>query len=729
MTEGVTTVRKPIQKLPTLLVNQIAAGEVVERPASVVKELVENALDAGAKAIVVEIEQGGIELVRVTDDGGGIPQEELGLAISPHATSKISTPEDLDRIGTMGFRGEAIASIASVSRLSIRSRVRSEKREGRSEKLEGKSGEDGGRGADGEEHGRDARATDERDSGRGGPNMGWKAHATEASVIEVEGDDVKPVRPVAGPVGTCVSVRNLFWNTPARRKFLRTVGTEQGHCVDAACTLAIAHPSVGFTVVTDGKRVLEVPTGQGPRDRALAVLGKELDGEMMEVSADRFDVGGDARGMTMWGLIGMPAIARATAKAQHVYLNGRPIRDKTIQHALREAYRGLIEPGRYPTCVLMIEMDPGAVDVNVHPAKTEVRFRDQSMVHQTVLRAVKEVLQRADLTVRVGEGAGGWSGRGEMFGAGNVGAKKGGMEAASFVDFFRREVPSRVQSVGGRFEYQKVREAIERVAPGVMGEDVGEKEKGRSTEVTEADTEGTEKERGGGQELGQTETRFGEPGYPGESSIPLPEPKDRLLQVHNSYVVTQDAEGLLIVDQHALHERVMFEVLMARIVGGGGAGSGESAGKGGRPLESQSLLVPTQVRVTRSAAMRMEELRPILEKIGIQAELLSPEAVGVQAFPSFLFERGVDPGEFIAELFERAEQEGFAPASEQALAEVLDMMACKAAVKAGDRMSDTELGDLLKLREMVERSASCPHGRPTSIRLTMRELEKRFGRG
>jgi DNA mismatch repair protein MutL len=206
--------------------------------------------------------------------------------------------------------------------------------------------------------------------------------------------------------------------------------------------------------------------------------------------------------------------------------------------------------------------------------------------------------------------------------------------------------------------------------------------------------------------------------------LPLPEPKDRLLQVHNSYVVTQDEQGLLIVDQHALHERVMFEVLMARIVGSGGA-----EGVGGRPLESQAMLVPAQVRVARSAGAKLEELRPILEKIGIAAELLSPEAIGVQAFPSFLFERGVDPGEFIAELFERADAEGFAPASEQALAEVLDMMACKAAVKAGDRMSDTELGDLLKLREMVERSCSCPHGRPTSIRLTIRELEKRFGRG
>ncbi len=360
--------RAPIRKLPPLLVNQIAAGEVVERPASVVKELVENALDAGARSIAVEIEQGGIELVRITDDGCGIPEAELSLAIAPHATSKIATPEDLDRIGTMGFRGEAIASIASVSRLSIRSR---------------------------------------------------SASQSGANVIEVEGDNVKPIRPAAGPIGTCVSVRNLFFNTPARRKFLRTPSTEQGHCVDAACTLAIAHPAVAFRIVTDGKMVLDVPPGQGPRDRALAVLGVELAEQMLEVSADRFD---DVRGITLWGLIGMPGIARATPKAQHVFLNGRPIRDKTIQHAIREAYRGLIEPGRYPTCVIMIEMDPGAVDVNVHPAKTEVRFRDQSMVHQTVLRAVRDSLRAADLTPQVGDVVRG----GEMFGAGNIAGQPSG---------------------------------------------------------------------------------------------------------------------------------------------------------------------------------------------------------------------------------------------------------------------------------------------------------------
>jgi DNA mismatch repair protein MutL len=636
-----STSRAPIRKLPPLLVNQIAAGEVVERPASVVKELVENAIDARSRTITVELEQGGIELIRITDDGGGIPEDELTLAIAPHATSKITMPEDLDRIGTMGFRGEALASIASVSRLSIRSR---------------------------------------------------SASQPGAAQIDVEGDQVAPVRPAAGPVGTSVTVRNLFFNTPARRKFLRTASTEQGHCVDAACTLAISHPLVGFRIATDGKIVLDVAPDQGPRERALAVLGKELEDQMLEVAADRFD---DARGLTIWGLIGLPGIARATPKAQHVFLNGRPIRDKTIQHALREAYRGLIEPGRYPTCVLMIEMDPSAVDVNVHPAKTEVRFRDQSMVHQAVLRCVRDALRAADLTPAVETPR-----QFDGFGFGQLGAEQpspaNGSQGRSFVDFFRRDVPERAEAVGGRFEYQKVREAIERVVPGVIQAPASALE----SEVSAAPTHPTS-----------------DIPHP---TLPLPEPKDRLLQVHNSYVVTQDEQGLLIVDQHALHERVMFEALLARIVGGAEAP--------GKPLESQHLLAPVPVRIARSAAMRLEDLRPILARIGIEAELLTPESIGIRSFPSFLFERGVDPAEFIAELFERADAEGFIPASEQALHEVLDMMACKAAVKAGDRMSDTELGDLLRLRDLVERSSNCPHGRPTSIRLTIKELEKRFGR-
>ncbi len=665
-----------IQKLPPLVVNQIAAGEVVDRPASVVKELVDNALDARARRITVELEQGGIELVRVTDDGIGIAPDDLPLAIAPHATSKIRQAQDLDNVQTMGFRGEALASIASVSRLSIRSR---------------------------------------------------REQDAAASMIEIEGDIAGHVRPAAGPVGTSVSVRNLFFNTPARRKFLRTPQTEQGHCVDMAMDLAMSHAAIGFRIVCDTRTVLDVPPDQGSRERVLAILGEELADELLEVHVDRFD---DERGVAMWGLIGRPALARATAKCQHVYLNGRPIRDKTIQHAVREAYRGLIEPGRYPTVALMLEMDPRAVDVNVHPAKTEVRFRDQSLVHGLVLNSLRDALRKADLTpsvhfARPANPAAGHSGQsGIGFGA-NVGGDSIGVPMArssvspqAFVEFFTRPVSG---AGNARLDYDAIRQAVEPVnaelkpmLDGTGAESTQQSE--TAADFNDTGTPGTPGTPGSSSApTGSTSSDVQAPstGSP-DSSMGAPAPAQRLLQVHNSYVVTQDEQGLIIVDQHALHERAMFEFLLLRI----GQGS----------LESQSLLLPAVVRLDPRQATRVEDLRPLLARLGIVVELLSPTDVGVQAFPSFLFERGVDPVDFMRDLMERAEAEGFSPESEAAMHEVLDMMACKAAVKAGDRLSERELGDLLRLRELVERSSNCPHGRPTSIRLTISELEKRFGR-
>lgn len=656
---GYTSVEgeRRIARLPALVVNQIAAGEVVERPGSVVKELVDNAIDAGSRRIVVELEQGGIELVRVTDDGSGIREEDITLALAPHATSKIRSAEDLDSISTMGFRGEALASIASVSRVSVRSRT---------------SGSVGGGGVQ----------------------------------IDAEGDRVDPPKPAAGPVGTSVTVRNLFFNTPARRKFLRTPNTEQGHCVDVVTNLAMAHPAIGFTLRTDGRVVFDLAPDQSPKHRVLDLVGRELAEQMLEVNVDRFD---DVRGLAMWGMVGLPTIARANARAQHVFLNGRPIRDKTIQHALREAYRGLIEPGRYPTAVLMLVMDPRSVDVNVHPAKVEVRFRDQSMVHSAVLRSVREALRSADLTPKVAFNPN--SGPSSMFRPdsalpGSLGAHRPSTpDPQAFVRFFHRphggEVaePLSYQVLKTTLSSGNADQAVDvpdSVVAGVTGGD-------RVETVGEHASQAVEHDRG---EYDQ--------------SLATPIPVSRVLQVHNSYMVTQDDQGILIVDQHALHERVMFEYLLHRITA--------ASGEGGGGLESQRLLVPAVVDAEPRRIARLGELRPLLARLGIEAEQLSPSSLGVQAFPSFLYERGVTPEEFLADLLDRADADDFAPESESALHEVLDMMSCKAAVKAGDRLSERELADLLKLREAVERSSNCPHGRPTSIRLTIQELEKRFGR-
>jgi DNA mismatch repair protein MutL len=658
--------RQPIRALPALLVNQIAAGEVVDRPASVVKELVENSIDAGATRIQVDLEQGGIELIRVTDDGEGIPPGELPAALAPHATSKIRVADDLDRIATMGFRGEALASITSVARVSLRSRTRDE---------------------------------------------------PGASVIDAEGDVFQPVRPAAGAVGTSIQVRNLFFNTPARRKFLRTPQTEQGHALDIVYSLAIAHPAIGFMATTDGRRVFDVPPGQGPRARALEVLGTELGPHLLEVSADSFD---DARGIALWGLVGTPEIARATQKAQHLFLNGRVIRDRTVQHALRESYRGLIEPGRFPTAVLMIEMSPSAVDVNVHPAKAEVRFRDSSLVHSVILRAVRDALRRADLTPAVGAWATS-TGSASTFGPG-AGAGAGAGVGPGILSK-QGEHSALAHEPGTLMPQAPMSQHAQHAASTALVEFLRRptQQSLQASVLREALSPGAES------------AGLGPPVQAGVVSPPARD--DRLLQVHNSFVVTQDEQGLLIVDQHALHERVMFEALLRRVLGSSGDQSAgdeseaDEANQGaGSPLESQRLLMPVVVPTTRAQLSRLGELKPLLARIGISAEAIGPESVAVSAFPTFLFDRGVDPGEFVSELFDKADAEGFAPGSEQALASVLDMMACKAAVKAGDRMSDPELRDLLRLRDVVERSSNCPHGRPTSIRLTIKELEKRFGR-
>jgi len=770
--------RRPIAVLSALVASQIAAGEVVERPASVVKELVENAIDARASRIVVELEQGGIELVRVTDDGGGIPPSELGLALLAHATSKVSSSEELDGIATMGFRGEALASIASVSRLSLRSRTPSD-------------------------HG--------------------------ASVIEAEGERVSPVGPAAGPVGSCVSVRNLFFNTPARRKFLRTVATEQGRCADAVRDLAIAHPLVGFTLIVGGRVTLEVPAGQSPRQRAVAVLGEELDGQLIELTSDSGERFGAAHAgaASLWALAGMPSLARATAACQHVALNGRIVRDRTIQHALREAYRGLIEPGRHPTCVMLLEVDPRAVDVNVHPAKSEVRFRDASIIHGLVLRSVRDALAAADLTADLsGDGARVFGravlppGPASRAGAGadpvslllqtlraREGSERGGGYSSGSGGYGGGggAISPRVSGVpldpANLAEVQtQARAKLQTQSQGLSGTGIGT----GVVAVVGAGIDlgsGVGPGNGAGSGLGTRANASGIEHDDWASSRPLVDlsPSTRPLRVHNSFLVTQDEQGMVIIDQHALHERVMFQALLDRVLGHKTRGTGGTGGTNvpvgtsadsqptglftgdglslaqhqtsgpteqeqpasqGR-LESQRLLVPAVVQADARRIETLEAAGALLERLGIEAAPIGPAAIGVQAFPTFLFDRGVEAGPFVAELLDKLHADGWNSAAlsgprasvgsavgasgqgssdgqsgqgerdlmvEAALADVLDMMACKAAVKAGDALSELEVMALLEARANVERSSACPHGRPTSVRLTIRDLEKLFHR-
>jgi DNA mismatch repair protein MutL len=605
----------PIRVLPRQLVDQIAAGEVVERPASAVKELVENALDAGATRIEVLVEGGGADRIVVADDGGGIPPEELPLAVASHATSKIASSDDLASIATMGFRGEALASIASVSRLAITSRRR----------------------------GSDA-----------------------AARIEVEGGESGEVRPAGGPLGTSVEVRQLFFNVPARRKFLRTAAVELGRVQDVLESIAICRPGVAFRLVADGRTRLDLAATDDPAVRVRAVLGDELADDPLSVAAEA--EAAEHGPVTVWGLAARPSAARATARALRFALNGRAVLDRTLVHAVKEAYRGLIDPGRTPVAFVAIEMDPALVDVNVHPAKTEVRFRQPSFVHQLVMRTVRDALRGADLVPAFQLG----------------GHAMGGTHAPAWTAPRTGESGTRPAFVPGtpptavfeRFAAQAA-EAARTPSPPVV-------------EVAPA---------------------AAAPAH--EPALHANRTARRVMQVHGSYLVVEDRDGILVVDQHALHERAMFEELKARIAA--------------QPLESQRMLVPAVLQVDPRAAEAVEAAGALLARIGIDASAAGPRAVAVHGYPTFLLGRGVQPEEFVPALLERLVDEGGADV-EAALHEVLDMMACKAAVKAGDRLTPVEIEALLDLRERIERGAACPHGRPTSLRISMRDLERSFGR-
>lgn len=679
----------PIRKLSLLLINQIAAGEVIERPASVVKELVENSLDAGSRRIDITIEEGGKQLIRISDDGQGIPSEELTLALSPHATSKLSSPEDLAAIGTMGFRGEALAAIASVSRLRLTSRVN------------------------------DLTTKDAHESG---------------ATIESTGDQMSDVAPAGCSPGTVIEVRDLFFNTPARRKFLRSASAEYAQISDVVQRIAMTRCDVAFNLTHNGRKGVDVQSTTSRRERCLALLGKEMDEALLEFDHVETKPRNDEDGNPVipaqaWGLAGMPSVARATSKFQYLYLNGRVIRDRNLSHAIKEAYRGLIAPDKFPMAVVMIDIDPHWVDVNVHPAKTEVRFREPSRLHSLVLGALRTRLLGADLTpvaatFRPSSGnspsqPNAWPGNPGKNVSHDSPSQPGsitGMSSAGFVDHFKQMAPTQKG-----FVYEQVRAAMQ---PTVAPSPLLDRPTADSTTTSAglADTPVKTPSVEGNDDLNDQPRLDAWSQAHANAGQPAPPPpilrSMGVLQVHESYLVTQDDHGMLIIDQHALHERVMFEELRQRITQ--------------RPLESQRLLMPAVLQVTQLQMDLLESLGPLFERIGIEASPIGPTSIGIQAFPSLLFHRKVEPVAFLTDLLDRA-QEGQLDVSsptavEASLHEVLDMMACKAAVKAGDSLTPEELASLLAKREEIERSGSCPHGRPTTIRLTLRDLEKHFKR-
>ena len=615
-----------IRPLPPEVAERIAAGEVIERPASIVKELVENALDAGATAIDIAVEDGGRKLISVRDNGVGMGPEDLALAFVPHSTSKIASEEDLLNIRTMGFRGEALASIAAVSRARIVSRPRGS-----------------------------------------GPQA--------AHEVRAEGGTIQPVRPASAPEGTTVTVRDLFYNTPARRKFMRTANTEFGHIVEQLARLSLPQPQVAFSLTHNGRCTHRLAATEGLRQRVAEMFGAELAESLIA-----FDDAGP--GCRVRGLLGPPSIARASGRWQYFFLNGRYIRDRRLAHALREAYRGLLDHTLLPVAFVFLEMDPADYDVNVHPAKLEVRFRRGQMVHSQLLGALRETLNSAQLAPAV-----------------EVRSPPGpGPDAEPADDPRRRSLK------------QALAEFLRSKGPVQAG----------LTFPDEGTGPGSGKARPGGPRTAAPPPPARQPHLPPPAGSPRPsvvEPvavaPGRTFQLHNSYIVAAVEDGLVIVDQHALHERILYDELSRRLAGGS--------------LPAQRLLIPETVEVSEVERAALTEHARLLERLGIEFTDFGPHSVAVQKFPALLVERHVPVKDFCRDLLGVLVEDSAAD-PEALLAKVLSTMACRAAIKAGDPLTDEEIQALLSRREGLGRQARCPHGRPTTLLLTRAELERQFGR-
>jgi len=582
-----------IRILPDTLISQIAAGEVVERPASVLKELLENSLDAGARTVSVTLAQGGIRQIRVTDDGAGIARAELALALARHATSKIASLDDLERVGTLGFRGEALASIAAVARVELTSRT---------------------------------------------------ADVTHAWRIRAEGGPAGTPEPAAHPAGTTVDVADLYFNTPARRKFLKTEATELAHCSEVFHRMALVRPDLALTLRHNGRVLAHYPAADLAA-RVAAVMGDAFPDSARLVAA-----GGDP--LRVHGYAGAPAAARGSRDAQHLFVNGRFVRDKLLAHALREAYADVLHGERHPAYVLFLEIDPTMVDVNVHPAKTEVRFRDPRGVHQFVYHAVEKALA----------GPAGAGAAPSLPGAG-FGAPAGAGPAIA------RSAPAGFQARLG------VAQPV--AAYSAMFAELAER--APPPPATDAD-----------HPLGFA-----------------------LAQLHGVYILAQNRSGLVLVDMHAAHERILYESLKTALAD--------------RTVTAQPLLIPVTFHAEALDVATVEEHRATLARLGFDMAVLSPTAIVVRGVPAMVAQ-GDLPALARAVLRDIREY-----GASQVLAghqnELLATMACHGAVRANRPLTVPEMNALLRRMEETDRADQCNHGRPTWHQLSLAELDRLFLRG
>lgn len=633
--------RRPIRELPDELISQIAAGEVVERPASVVRELIDNALDAGATQITLRLQAGGVRLISVEDNGCGIARAELPTALKRHATSKIASLSDLESVGTMGFRGEALAAIASIAEMSVLSRLDDEA-ESHAWMLDGRSGE---------------------------------------------------LSPAARSTGTTVEVRELFFATPARRKFLKTEATEYAHCVEAVRRHALARPEVGFAIWHDGKLTQQwrAVTGEGLvalRQRLHDVLGEDFIDNALPVvwpADERFDTD-DALRLKVWGFVGVPDAARSRNDMQFAYVNGRYVRDKVITHAARAAYEDVLHGQRQPVYALYLQIDPTRVDVNVHPTKIEVRFRDSREVHQAVLHAVDAALaaprSTSDAPPALNTGvAPAGAGPAMPNPAPAWPSAQPRQEPLPWQQYRPPEVGHRVSDLSALWQApQGAAHADDTATPGANIP--------RTADVA-ADTAHT----------------------------PLPEgewPLGRAVaQLHGVYILAENAQGLVVVDMHAAHERIVYERLKQQL--------------DAQQLSSQPLLIPASFAATPEEVATAETCADAIGSLGLEVTVLSPRTLAVRAVPSTLAQG--DPVALARSVLGELAQHEASTVLQRARNELLATMACHGAVRANRRLTLDEMNALLRQMEVTERSDQCNHGRPTWRQLGMRDLDALFLRG
>jgi len=638
-----------IHRLPQSVVNKIAAGEVIERPASAVKELVENAIDAGASRIDVVIERGGIDLIRVIDNGCGIAEDDFESAVTSHATSKIADADDLFHVQTLGFRGEALASIAEVSRLLLRSRVPDDE-------------------------------------------VGHE--------MSVQGGVRGPIVPCSAPVGTTVEVADLFFNTPVRRRFLRSTATEAAHVAETVAKIALAHPRIHFTLRHGEKAVWALPPVERAIDRIASLYGRELADYLIEVASEDGPI-------KIHGFVGHPQLSRSNTRQQFLFINGRPIRDRSLQHALSEAYRGLLTVGRQPVAFLYLEMPTDMVDVNVHPTKQEVRFLDGGRLYGQLLSTLRTRFLTSDLNTRVPVP--------EVADPHEAHDRDKILEMRRrVVDWAKGAAPWLAPGSTPIAAASSLAQALgtDDVGSWIQGPTSGREEKASSVLETHGRGEGTGDEAAdfaanapAEGEIGPT-SNFLDDGHGGPPRQP------KAIQVHNRYLIAESDEGVVVIDQHALHERILYEQLRRRAEEG--------------PLESQQLLVPEPVDLSPSEAAAALDAAEILAELGMRVEPFGGSTVLILSRPVMLGR--LPPGELLRTALEPILAKDRGPGRAELVDKILHSMACRAAVKAGDRLSEEEIAALLAQSRGVLDAHHCPHGRPTALIFSREELDKHFKR-